>query len=407
MALFLAFCFLGDLALMRNNLFTFSSSMFPKRPQRLQEFSAKLGLITLPCFAVLGFSFFLLFASGELSSPTEIVQQQKEGFPSLVGIAYSDPVRHFKLELTLLRKPAVLAIGTSRVLQFRAHFFNNDRSFYNAGGIIARAHDFSDFLNHIPLGNEPEVILIGLDQNLFNSAHPHSTLDRVRSHHPPLLGWFKIYQSCWAVVYKDYFKHKFSIRQLIFKKTARRDIGFNAFANDEGYREDGSYRYGRFLKKPVDITDRFNPKLEMVVRGQGHFAYGDTVSADAQQALALFLKTCKERNIHVVGFLPPYAHPIYETLKRSGKHSYIFQLEPVLKRLFQQHGFDFYNFSDLATTGASEQEAIDGYHASEKAYLRLLILMSESSRTLQKYVDLNRLKNLLKTSASDFQVLKD
>lgn len=40
-------------------------------------------------------------------------------------------------------------------------------------------------------------------------------------------------------------------------------------------------------------------------------------------------------------------------------------------------GFAYYDFSDFASVQAPDEEAIDGFHGSERTYLRLFIQMLE------------------------------
>ena len=73
----------------------------------------------------------------------------------------------------------------------------------------------------------------------------------------------------------------------------------------------------------------------------------------------------------------------------------MFLTQSKTQNLFQQYGFGSFNFFDLAALGAPDSEAVNGYHVSEKSNLRALIQMAEADPTLQKTVDLKRLKLLL------------
>jgi len=54
--------------------------------------------------------------------------------------------------------------------------------------------------------------------------------------------------------------------------------------------------------------------------------------------------------------------------------------------------------------GATDSEAVDGYHVSEKANLRLLIQMAEQNSVLKKTVNLDWLKKILLDSKNKTNV---
>lgn len=46
-------------------------------------------------------------------------------------------------------------------------------------------------------------------------------------------------------------------------------------------------------------------------------------------------------------------------------------LAPTLSATYREYGFDFYDFSDIASLGGADVEMIDAKHGGEKMYLRL------------------------------------
>jgi hypothetical protein len=70
--------------------------------------------------------------TGELSNPDKIISYQSKN-NILYGLAYSNPVKYFKLKNVEYKKPEIISLGTSRVLQFRDFFFKKPGLFYNSG----------------------------------------------------------------------------------------------------------------------------------------------------------------------------------------------------------------------------------------------------------------------------------
>jgi len=74
---------------------------------------------------------------------------------------------YVKLKTVQVEGPAVIALGTSRVMPFRESFFGT--RFFNAGsGAYQQFVDLLAFLQSIPIGREPKAIVLGLDQKFFN-----------------------------------------------------------------------------------------------------------------------------------------------------------------------------------------------------------------------------------------------
>ena len=72
----------------------------------------------------------------------------------------------YKLQTVRARKPSVLVIGSSRVMQFRPAMFDTvDASFYNAGGMIQCAEDLRKLASQLRNGDiatPDSIIVIGL-----------------------------------------------------------------------------------------------------------------------------------------------------------------------------------------------------------------------------------------------------
>jgi len=366
----------------------------------------------------------ILFASGELMSSEAIAQRQNNWDNLvLVGKSYNHRQEYYKLHVTKTRKPKIIALGSSRVMPFRSKFFNFSRSFYNAGGAARKPADFLEFLNRIPEGDEPEVIIIGLDQVFFNpNWYLWPEIKEIRKKEKKEDFYNRLFSSqntnvfelwIWAraAVLKDYFiNRKFALKDIFSLNSKDYDkIGLQAYSIENGLLNDGTWYYGNVVKGDyLEYKDNFSKTINMIKHGLSHYEYSNDVAQDSIENIELFLKECKKRNIHVVAFIPPFPHTVIEAFKlMKDKHGYIFKLNDTLKPLFNKYGYSMFDFSDLAWLNASDRETYDGKHASEKAYLRLFLRMIKKDVVLRKHAaDEAYLRKRLAESKSDHIVFE-
>ncbi len=376
----------------------------------MKKLFINLAFILIPVGVVVLLPLVFLYYSGELT-PIEKVAELLENKEKLVifGTAYSESYVQLKLISTIRRQPEVLVLGSSRTLQFRDYFFRDDVKFYNAGKGIVRLRDFSEFLSRIPKGSEPKTLIIGLEQDFFNDASEDLSIPYSPDIYSEETKPLQIYQKGWKHVYIDLVKGKFyaeSQFDAIKKAESNSRIGFNAIINDNGLRNDGSQVYGAVIKNPDDpnhLDYQYRDTFQRVDTGTRRFEYGQQISQRALKILDDFLLSCQNRGIHVVAFTPPYAPAVYQKmLSMSDKFSYLAKIEPAVTPIFDRYGFQFYDGSDATRFGSFDAEMFDGFHGSEKTYLRLYLEMLKKSPQLQKFSEELELQNKLDSSNSNF-----
>jgi hypothetical protein len=295
------------------------------------------------------------------------------------------------------RNPSVVALGSSRVMQFRESFFRDPARFYNAGGAVARVDDFNAFIEQVDTAGV-ELFVVGLDHYFFNESwddmkaspetfeNTFSTLGVLRKQ--------KLVQDHWSG----------KIDPTRLGRPVR--VGLTAMMYDEGFRADGSYRYGRIigfseLAWDIDFQDTF----KRMQAGNKRFQYAADVNEEALRELDSFLAVCQEKGIQVVGILPPFAHEVWSALLAQGEdYAYMRRLYSALKPIFDAHAFGLFDFSDIESVGSSDAETIDGFHGSEVAYLRLTLEMAARSDVLRPYVDSGSLERMLEGAHSGIEI---
>lgn len=70
----------------------------------------------------------------------------------------------YKYLQILRRRPEIIALGSSRVMQFRSEMFGRQGpSFYNAGGVIHSIQDLNDLIDRLPRDATPKIAILGID----------------------------------------------------------------------------------------------------------------------------------------------------------------------------------------------------------------------------------------------------
>jgi hypothetical protein len=81
------------------------------------------------------------------------------------------------------------------------------------------------------------------------------------------------------------------------------------------------------------------------------------------------------------------------------------KLFSTLKPLFDRKGYTLIDASDMANLGASDKEALDGFHGSEKSYLRLILKLASIDNKLKDVLmPFPYLEGKLKSAKGDLEV---
>lgn len=368
--------------------------------QELRLFVRRILMFAVPAVLVVAPAVTILAWSGESFRNVDEALVQLDEQPLLTGYAYNEfNYGYLKYSrLTSLPRQSVVALGSSRVLAFREEMFRS--SFYNAGYTVSPVEEFREFLSNVPETLSPEILVIGIDQWMFNRTWiDQSNTDKSR--------WTKNQSDSLQLglktipkLYKDLARGKIG-----FGKTPEDGgvvcVGLNAICNQMGFRNDGSFSYGTEVTKLLK-TDPLNEDLPFP-RGT-RFAPANVVDAEAKQELKELLVYCSDRGINVVGFLPPFMDRLYEQMLASGEHEYVANLGTELRPLFDDFGFEFHEFQSMHSCGSDDSEAIDGFHGSDVTYVRMLLKMLEQGSILAEHIDESRLRTQLAERQNRYSV---
>lgn len=365
----------------------------------------RLGLAALPPLLIVGAAAAVWERTGEFATAADVVRAQTSGRAVLFGQVYSNRTRAYKWQATQAHRASVLALGSSRVLQFRAEAFSSP--FFNAGGTVDCLDDLGVFLFSLPAEARPRHLVLGLDQWWFNGAYE---APGCRAFTPVEDGLARTFVASWLYTWSDFLAGKFSLRDLASPAPGPDEpVGLNAWLNRNGFRRDGSYYYGGVVADPgnplknADIG--FHGTLARIRAGAARFTPGQTVDLGRLSALRRFLRRCRQLGIRVTAFLPPFPHAVIREMDAfRDRYHYMADLPSLLAQVSRDEGVSFADMTDLKALGFSDEEAIDGYHCSEKAYLAILLRLAEGDPALAAHLnDPGRLQARLARAGRRFE----
>jgi hypothetical protein len=373
------------------------------------RFWIKLLLFLLPFvaafFAVSGFTLY----TGEAMPLSWVIQQQIADETVLYRPRYGNRDQQFKLLSVNMRRPEVLALGSSRILQFRAGFFNRQPdSFYNAAAPAWRLPQVLELLENIAPEATPEVLILAIDLPWFNDSYTGDLFPDERS------DFDHLFDSNSGLV-KDVLmnvpldRSGFSLGSYLDRREPGAGglaLGLRAIRDGHGFRGDGSEQYGDFLIAgwlyPPNTREAH---LVWMREGREMYAYGDTVSASALAMMERLLSIAQARGVTVIGFLPSYMPSLWNEMNARGNHAYMEIAASELQSMFARYGYPFFDFSDGATINTTDDEFFDGWHASELSNLRLYMQMAEAlPDILGAYSDVDALHEIAASASSTWSV---
>ncbi|XDD50158.1 hypothetical protein AB3N59_17660 [Leptospira sp. WS92.C1] len=304
------------------------------------------------------------------------IQQKENILVNTSIIATNKELKYFSTDRI---RADILAVGTSRVMQFRDFHFKKNVSFYNAGGVATDLKQYIDFFNG--LSYSPKIVILGLDQYFFNEDFAKErqsdlVIDGSRDRR-------KLFTSAFKMTYSN-------VLMLRYVNSYPENIGLNAVSFSDGFRADGSYFYNRILNHPeLELTQKmvypFEDTMSRIKKGNGRFEYSNNVYLKAIKQVEEILQICDKKGIHVIAFLPPYAPLVNERMQAIGKYGYIQKIHESLKIKFEHYGYEIYDFTNLSRS-TNNQMYIDGFHGNEEVYGIILQNIKNENSNLSIYI---------------------
>ncbi len=338
--------------------------------------------------AIFGFSAYI---GNAIPLPVVIALQKTE--PVLYYAPYNR-IYNYKIHSAIARQPEILALGSSRMLTFREFFFHKKpNSFYNAALMGAMPDMSISYLDEVAGKIKPKIIFWGLDQNWFNVNHsgwlgpfyrPTELLDvrfMLESTRDTVI----------ALINGDY---------RLAEVLARTDPIYGVLALDarasqrgEGFRNDGSYQFGRLLIRSETSAARYAEDRADFDNRRRIYLPGDDIVTERVALIADTLARLKADGVYVIGILPPYDSEIYQEMIASGEYGYLPKAQAALQAVFDQYGYPLFDFSDGRGLGADDTTMVDTWHASERVMLAMYLqILTAEPDVLAAYSDADYLR---------------
>ena len=294
----------------------------------------------------------------------------------------------YKLELIKNIKPKVIALGSSRVMQFREESFNEN--FITTGGAMNHLNEGYLFLEEMTKVHKPEIIILGLDfwwfnENYYqpNSFH-NSDIEEVNIKNKINITLSKLLRKEFDL---DIFKYALKKENDI---TNYENIGLNSQKYSNGFRKDGSYHYSLFILGDAKNSDiKFSNTFNRVDNGNSRFQYGNNISKERVEVLNNIIKFTKDNKIELILFIPPLANEVVERMDNLGdKYNFITEF----RNLIKNSKIENYDFHDMRDYYKNSCEFVDGFHGGDVTYQRILKKMYDENSILSKYLNIESIK---------------
>jgi len=366
------------------------------------RFLLRIILFLLPIALVMAFPLWLGWYTGEFASLKSVIESQKRD-KSLFGLQYNAVDLPYKQALIAAGEPEVLVLGTSRTLEFEANFFNSPDTFLNGGKAVEHVEDYAEAL--ALASSSVKLIIVAVDADTLKPIPPArnalatTSLDRLKAF---------FVQKQWLTAYRQFFPTKESFRALLEQRENTHAIGINALEFADGYMPDGSYLFGRVIKRPdrlAILDEAGRSEAALIESTPQEFEYAPEPDPSKLNTLEEFLRMAKSRGIHVVGFSPTFSYPVYAAIAaRNDEYGDTMRTLPtILEALFARYGYPYFDYTAPGTAHVAPTEFVDMRHVSDKGQARELLDMAARDPLLREYVNVLQLRKDIEVSG-DFIV---
>jgi len=371
----------------------------------MKKFIIKIILYSIPILLFYVFPICVIYLGKEYYTVKDVVTIQNNNKDTLYGTAYNnDTYISYKKLLFETNNPDVFVLGASRSIQIKKEFFSSSTRFINAGIPAETINDTKYFIENIS-PTKKRVLLLDIDREMllmdYSAKNPH--FDSYFS----LFGFnFHLPLQHARAIYMDYFlRHKYSFINLIRSANKINTLGIAAFADENGFRSDGSANSkGKITFNSSAIILEANAKAKEILETKDNFSSLDSINITANlKTLQKILSLCKSKNIIVVGFIPPYMSAINNATldKNSLNGERNIKMTDDISSIFKKEGFNFYDLSDISKYGGLDNEFFDTAHGTDLIYAKLSLYLAKYDKTMNKYFNTGILKDMIKKSKNN------
>lgn len=305
--------------------------------------------------------------------PATIVNQQLASTELLYLSGLSQDVAAYKLAMTQIEKPDVIAIGSSRALQVRDFFFN--ARFVNLGLAVRTVGQLEWVANEIKmLPKKPRLAVVFLDPWWFNgNYHSGKDIYVLRNSHLS-----NIYRNTYVLA-ANLFSRK--------RASSASRLGLAAIRSNQGFDYYGSFHYVARVTGYEKHDVRFKTTLRRIETQDGRFVGADEPNPLAIRRWQHAKRELETAGVRVVEILPPFSSVVVDAMRTNGRFGYVWNLADHL-------GSDVLDYTDPRRLPAVEDcEFLDGFHGGEVVYAMMLLDAAERKPALRSLLNIERLES--------------
>jgi hypothetical protein len=369
-----------------------------------QLFARRMLIFFLPLAIILLMVETLLWITGEDWPISKVMQKQEIQSSSLFMRGIMDQGFYaYKLKQIQRKKPKILVIGSSRVMEFRMEMMGAGAAeFYNAGGILQDISDLTELVKRLSSKAFPEVLILGIDLWWFNPDRPTGeglkanwNNDAATDWHEHVRAWRKFKSSKgWRMAFDGVL-------------ATNANIGLEARNQNVGFRSDGSMQYNFPIPKTESewkFKDRENPPIpDRLQKKSGQFPESVGISKERVRELGDALLQLKHAGVMVLGFLPPFSSESSMLLESMPEHATLWgEFRREIPNLFARFDFPLVDASKPAELGLDDTYLVDGIHGGETFHLHVLKRFLLARRMAEKFSGLSeKIESALKSPGTN------
>lgn len=334
----------------------------------VRALALRLAVFALPLASLIGVLELGLWRSGETAPLAWVSARQAAGEKLLFDREiFETPYLFLKREGVRQRRPAIVAVGSSRALQFRDLMFApHEREFFNAGRTIDSVDDVDLMVDYLIETSPPRAVVLVVDPWIVKQDPPDRLVSQFSTDRDTVL-------TPAAHVYAQ--RQLLRQRRLPESLTAAEKfgpyepVGLRA-RRGNGFRPDGSYLYGEAValsRETPGYRDReVPPVIDRVRERTRQFTPSAGLDAKLVAQLQAAIERLRAQGVDVVAVFPPVSSEVDQAASAAPDmaqwwEDYWNKLPAALERA----GARTVVLRRPSDAGLSDEYMFDGFHLSE------------------------------------------
>jgi hypothetical protein len=346
----------------------------------VRKFAIRVLIFFTPVVLFAGVIEALLWRAGETWPLDRVIRYQDANPRAFFSRLMIDQgTFRYKYLQVLRRRPEILVLGSSRMMQFRSQMFGRQAPvFYNGAGLTHSVEDLQLLFERLPPDAIPKVVIVGIDFWWLNPNEKREANDAF------ITGAMEDGTYRWqghATAWSQFVRQPDSLAELVRSSIGRRRdpnaVGLQAIFHRQGFRPDGSKRFDLKVPTTPEGWRKRLPSIEIAERdilgGGTHFAPAEGASTELYEQLKIALAKIKARGVLVIGYGPPVISEWARLAAIAPRQKENWRrYHEKLPEIFRELGLPFFDVMTPQQIGLDDRYMRDPYHAHETFDMHVL-----------------------------------